>query len=103
VGRLLIRLAAVSFAYRDVDRMAEFWRALVPDAPLAFRAAPKTPTIEAPLHLCVNTPDPDAEVERALGLGARLVVRKHEQAGPIEPGVDRAPRPGTERLLRPGA
>jgi hypothetical protein len=80
----VIRLARVSFACADPDRLDDFWRQIVPEAPLAFRAAPKTPTIEAPLHLDVNTPDPDAEVERALGLGARLVVRKREQVGPID-------------------
>jgi catechol 2,3-dioxygenase-like lactoylglutathione lyase family enzyme len=32
----------------------------------------------------VNTPDPDAEVERLLGLGARLVARRREQVGPID-------------------
>src|SRR5205814_9255880 len=37
-----------------------------------------------PLHLDVNTPDPEGEIERALGLGARLVVRKQERVGPID-------------------
>jgi catechol 2,3-dioxygenase-like lactoylglutathione lyase family enzyme len=82
----VIRLARVSFACADPDRLEAFWTELLgaEGALLAFRAAPKTPTIEAPVHLDVNTPDPDAEVERALGLGARLVARKREERGPID-------------------
>src|SRR5262249_19729042 len=41
---------------------------------------------EAPLHLDVNAPDPEAELPRLLSLGARLVVRKRVQIGPIEEG-----------------
>jgi catechol 2,3-dioxygenase-like lactoylglutathione lyase family enzyme len=84
VGGVVITLAAVSFACADVDAMTAFWCGIVPDAPLRFRAAAKTRTIEAPIHLDVNTPDPDADIERALALGARLVARKHEQRGPID-------------------
>jgi hypothetical protein len=86
VARVVIRLARVSFACAEPDVVEAFWRELLGDAAavLAFRAAPKTPTIEAPLHLDVNTPDPDAEIERALGLGARIVSRKQEQIGPID-------------------
>jgi hypothetical protein len=84
----VIRLARVSFACAHPGRVEEFWSELLGEegALLAFRAAPKTPTIEAPLHLDVNSPDPDAEVDRALSLGARLVVRKREQIGPIDEG-----------------
>jgi catechol 2,3-dioxygenase-like lactoylglutathione lyase family enzyme len=88
VAGLVIRLAAVSFACADPDRMAAFWTDLLGEAGalLRFRAAAKTPTIEAPIHLDVNTPDPEAEIERALALGAHVVVRKQEQIGPIDEG-----------------
>jgi catechol 2,3-dioxygenase-like lactoylglutathione lyase family enzyme len=86
VARVVIRLARVSFACAEPARVEAFWRELLGEegALLAFRSASKTPTIEAPLHLDVNTPEPDAEVERALSLGARLVARKHERRGPID-------------------
>jgi catechol 2,3-dioxygenase-like lactoylglutathione lyase family enzyme len=84
----VIRLAHVSFACADPGRVEAFWTELLGEEGtlLAFRSAPKTPTIEAPIHLDVNTPEPDAEIERALGLGARLVVRKQHQIGPFDEG-----------------
>jgi hypothetical protein len=84
VDRVVIRLERLVLACADPERLEAFWRRTVPEAPLAFRAAPKTPTIEAPIHLDLNTPEPDPELERLLGLGARLVVRKRQQIGPIE-------------------
>jgi hypothetical protein len=81
----VIRLERLSFACADPERLGEFWAAVLGDeTPLAFRAAAKTLTIEAPIHLDVNTPEPDAELDRLLGLGARLVMRKQVQIGPIE-------------------
>ena len=102
---LVIRLAAVSFACADPDRMAAFWTDLLGEAGalLRFRAAAKTPTIEAPIHLDVNTPDPEAEIERALALGAHVVVRKQEQIGPIDEGwtVLRDPEGNLVNLFTP--
>src|SRR6185437_12109882 len=86
----VLELSALIVAAQSPERLAEFWaavlgyeregeRAVDPAGevpPLVFRAAPRTPTIEVPIHLDVNVPDEDAEVERILGLGARIVVRK---------------------------
>jgi catechol 2,3-dioxygenase-like lactoylglutathione lyase family enzyme len=82
----VIRLERLSFACADPERMGAFWKEVLGDeaALLTFRAAPKTPTIEAPIHLDVNTPDPDGELERLLALGARLVHRMRSQIGPID-------------------
>jgi catechol 2,3-dioxygenase-like lactoylglutathione lyase family enzyme len=96
----VIAIERLAFACEDAARLRAFWASVLgfepegeaavdPDGefpPLVFRAAAKTPTIEAPLHLDVNTRDPDAELERLLGLGARLVVRKQVRIGPIEEG-----------------
>ena len=85
MGGVVIRLDRLSFACADPARLGEFWAAVLGDEPpLVFRAAAKTPTIEAPIHLDVNTPEPEAELGRLLGLGARLVMRKRVQIGPIE-------------------
>jgi hypothetical protein len=86
----VLELAELVFAAESPERLSDFWaqalgyeldgtRAVdssgeVP--PFVFHEAAKTPTIERPIHLDVNTPDPDAEIQRLLGLGARIVVRK---------------------------
>lgn len=44
----------------------------------------KSPTIELPIHLDVNVPDREAEVERARGLGAHLVATKTHAIGELE-------------------
>ncbi len=53
---------------------------------LFFNKRQKTPTIEVPIHLDVNVLDPDAEIERLLGLGARLVTRKTVTIGEFSEG-----------------
>ena len=45
---------------------------------------PKSPTIEVPIHLDVNVPDREAELQRLLGLGARLVETKSHRIGELE-------------------
>jgi hypothetical protein len=86
----VLELAALVFAAESPERLSEFWaqalgyeldgtRAVDPAGevpPLVFRGRSKSPTIETPIHLDVNTPDPDAEIGRLLELGARIVVRK---------------------------
>ena len=86
----MLELSALVFAAASPERLSEFWAAVLGfdregeslvdpggEVPrLVFRAAPKTPTVEVPIHLDVNTPDPEDEIQRLLGLGARIVVRK---------------------------
>jgi hypothetical protein len=93
----VLRLNHISFACTEPQRVAEFWTALldgydaVPsgadylgqgDGPeLFFRTAEKSPTIELPIHLDVNVPDREAELERILELGGKLVETKSHQIG----------------------
>jgi hypothetical protein len=51
---------------------------------LLFQRRPKTPTEAIPIHLDLNAEDPDAEVERLVGLGATVVERKSSRIGDIE-------------------
>jgi predicted enzyme related to lactoylglutathione lyase len=93
----MLRLNHITFACEDAGRMAEFWSAVLDgysaresghtalargDGPeLFFDRAEKSPTIELPIHLDVNVPDREAELERLLGLGAKLVATKSETIG----------------------
>ncbi len=98
----VLRLEHVTFACEDPARIGAFWaeflgyeldsdggtdvRALDPTGSgvaLNFSRMPKTQTIELPLHLDVNVPDREAEVERLLGLGARLVETKTHEIGEL--------------------
>src|SRR5919204_2703845 len=90
----MLQLNHVTFACEDSRMLAEFWAAVLGyeiepsdddcfargDGPeLFFKKMPKSPTIEVPIHLDVNVPDREAEVQRLLGLGARVVTTKtHE-------------------------
>ena len=97
----LLRLNHVTFACEDPQRVCEFWAGLLGgyrserggdadwfargDGPeLRFARMPKSPTIELPIHLDVNVPDRQAELERLLGLGGRLVETKSRRVGEIE-------------------
>jgi predicted enzyme related to lactoylglutathione lyase len=51
---------------------------------LFFNRMAKSPTIELPIHLDVNVPDREAEVQRLLGLGARLVATKTHEVGELK-------------------
>jgi predicted enzyme related to lactoylglutathione lyase len=82
----MLRLNRINFACAEPERMAEFWSAVLDDegeAPLFFRQAPKSPTIELPIHLDVNVPDREAELQRLLGLGAKLVETKSHAIGDL--------------------
>jgi len=91
----VLRLNHITFACEDPQRLAEFWAALLDgysvsdnfargDGPaLFFRKAPKSPTIELPIHLDVNVPDREAELDRILELGGKLVETKSHQIGEL--------------------
>lgn len=88
----VLRLNHITFACEEPERVAEFWTQLLDgysaepsgqtyfgrgDGPeLFFNRMPKSPTIELPIHLDINVPDREAELERLLGLGAKLVETK---------------------------
>jgi predicted enzyme related to lactoylglutathione lyase len=93
----VLRLNHITFACEEPRRVAEFWTQALDgysaepsgqtyfgrgDGPeLFFNRMAKSPTIEAPIHLDVNVPDREAELERLLGLGAKLVVTKTDAVG----------------------
>jgi predicted enzyme related to lactoylglutathione lyase len=95
----MLRLNCITFACEDPARMAGFWTALLDgyevepsgdarfargDGPaLFFHQRQKSPTLELPIHLDVNVPDREAELDRLLDLGARLVETKSHQIGDL--------------------
>jgi predicted enzyme related to lactoylglutathione lyase len=95
----VLRLNHITFACEEPQRVAEFWTALLDgyssdgrgdawfgrgDGPeLFFRRAEKSPTIELPIHLDVNVPDREAELDRVLELGGKLVETKSHQIGEL--------------------
>ena len=98
----MLRLTYITFACADPRVLAEFWAAVLgydaapsgeswaatdprDEGPeLFFNRLAKSPTIELPIHLDVNVPDREAEVERLLGIGARLVGTKREIVGDLD-------------------
>jgi hypothetical protein len=50
---------------------------------LLFQRNPKTPTTSIPIHLDLKAEDPEAEVERLVGLGATIVETKSRSIGPF--------------------
>jgi predicted enzyme related to lactoylglutathione lyase len=64
------------------------WAMLVPPdghgPRVLFQRRPKTPTESIPIHLDLNSEDPEAEAERLVELGATLVERKSSRIGDIE-------------------
>jgi len=92
-------LEHVTFSRTDPDRLSEFWSALLDyerapagdswiasdpreeDVRLLFNKMPKSETIEMPIHLDVNVPDREAELERVLQLGGHLVETKSYRIG----------------------
>jgi predicted enzyme related to lactoylglutathione lyase len=95
----VLRLSHITFASADPARLAEFW-ALVLDGysaeqvgdswraagsgpELLFNRMEKSPTLELPIHLDINVPDREAELQRLLGLGARLVETKSHAIGEL--------------------
>lgn len=95
----MLRLAHVTFACDDPQLVAEFWarvldgytaeatgeswRARGDGVELFFNRMPKSPTIELPIHLDLNVPDREAELQRLLGFGARLVETKSHSIGEL--------------------
>jgi predicted enzyme related to lactoylglutathione lyase len=93
----MLRLNHITFACDEPPRVAEFWAefldgySVLPvggasfargDGPeLFFDKREKSPTIELPIHLDVNVPDREAELQRILDLGGRLVETKSHQIG----------------------
>ena len=95
----MLRLNHITFACEEPERVAAFWCELLDgyeavqsgqtyfgrgDGPeLFFNKMPKSPTIELPIHLDVNVPDREAELQRVLELGGRLVETKSHQIGEL--------------------
>jgi hypothetical protein len=91
----MLRLNHITFACEEPARVGAFWTALLDgyslennlargDGPeLLFREAPKSATIELPIHLDVNVPDREAELQRVLELGGKLVETKSHQIGEL--------------------
>jgi predicted enzyme related to lactoylglutathione lyase len=91
----VLRLYHLTFACADPERLCRFWAAVLGHTPeqggddwfargdpeLRFAPMPKSPTLEVPIHLDVNGPDREAEVERIRALGATLVATKTESVG----------------------
>jgi predicted enzyme related to lactoylglutathione lyase len=96
----VLRLNNITFACEDPRRVAEFWAQVLDDysaepsgkswrasgdgPELFFNRMKKSPTIEVPIHLDVNVPDRQAEVERLLGFGAHIVMTKTAAIGSLE-------------------
>jgi predicted enzyme related to lactoylglutathione lyase len=95
----VLRLTHVTFAAQDPERLAGFWaefldgysaepageswRASGGDVALFFNRMEKSPAIELPIHLDINVPDREAELQRLLGLGAKLVETKSHAIGDL--------------------
>ena len=91
----MLRLNHITFACEEPERLAEFWASLLDgysaddnfargDGPeLFFNKREKSPTIELPIHLDVNVPDREAELQRILELGGKLVETKSHQIGDL--------------------
>jgi predicted enzyme related to lactoylglutathione lyase len=97
----MLQLLHITFSCADPGRVAEFWAALLDyeRAPagdswiakdprgegttLLFNRMEKSETIELPIHLDVNVPDREAELQRVLQLGGRLVETKSHSIGEL--------------------
>jgi predicted enzyme related to lactoylglutathione lyase len=95
----VLRLNHITFACEEPARVAEFWTRLLDgysteqsgqtyfgrgDGPeLFFNRVKKSPTIELPIHLDVNVPNREAELERVLALGGKLVETKSRSIGEL--------------------
>jgi predicted enzyme related to lactoylglutathione lyase len=97
----VLELLHVTFSCADPQRVAEFWSALLDYEPqaageswiasdprgegtrLLFNRMEKSQTIELPIHLDINVPDREAELQRILELGGRLVETKSHAIGDL--------------------
>ncbi len=96
----MLRLGHITFAAEDPGGLSAFWAAFLDgyeveggpegarasgEGPtLLFNRMEKSPTIELPIHVDVNVPDREEELQRLLGLGARLVETKSHRIGELE-------------------
>jgi predicted enzyme related to lactoylglutathione lyase len=96
---VVLRLNHITFACEEPERVAEFWSQALDGyraeprgstffargggPELFFNRMEKSPTIELPIDLDVNVPDREAELERLLGLGAKLVETKSHAIGEL--------------------
>jgi predicted enzyme related to lactoylglutathione lyase len=81
----VLRLNHVTFACQEPQRVEEFWTELLDGGgtELRFHRREKSPTIELPIHLDVNVPDREAELQRVLELGGKLVETKSHTIGEL--------------------
>jgi predicted enzyme related to lactoylglutathione lyase len=95
----MLQLLNITFSCSDPERVAEFWGTLLDyeAAPagdswiatdprgegtrLLFNRMEKSETIEVPIHVDVNVPDREAELDRILQLGGRLVETRSDSIG----------------------
>jgi predicted enzyme related to lactoylglutathione lyase len=67
----------------SAERAGESWRATGDGPELFFNRMQKSPTIELPIHLDVNVPDREVELQRLLTIGAKLVETKSHTIGEL--------------------
>jgi predicted enzyme related to lactoylglutathione lyase len=95
----VLELTHITFACENPERVATFWTQLLDgytaeasgdtwrargEGPgLSFNKMEKSPTIELPIHVDVNVPDREAELERVLELGGKLVETKSHSVGEL--------------------
>jgi predicted enzyme related to lactoylglutathione lyase len=97
----MLQLEHVTFSCAEPQRVAEFWAALLdyevepageswlakdPNGEattLLFNRMAKSETIEVPIHLDVNVPDRETELQRILQFGGKLVETKSHAIGDL--------------------
>jgi predicted enzyme related to lactoylglutathione lyase len=99
IHECVLQLNHITFACDEPQRVAEFWSELLDGysaepagqswrvmgngTELFFNRMQKSPTIELPIHLDVNVPDRDAELQRVLDLGGSLVETRSHAVGEL--------------------
>ena len=97
----MLNLLHMTFSCDDPQRVAEFWSELLDyeaqaagdswiasdprgeGTRLLFNRMAKSKTIELPIHLDINVPDREAELQRVLELGGKLVETKSHMIGEL--------------------
>jgi predicted enzyme related to lactoylglutathione lyase len=97
----MLNLLHITFSCDDPQRVAEFWSELLDygaqaagdswiasdprgeGTRLLFNRMAKSKTIEVPIHLDINVPDREAELQRVLELGGKLVETKSHMIGEL--------------------
>ena len=95
----MLRLLNITFSCNDPERLAEFWATLLDyeaasagdswiatdprgeGTRLLFNRMEKSETIEVPIHVDVNVPDREAELNRILQLGGQFVETRSDSIG----------------------